>query len=317
MTSYGDTSGVHGVPPRAIHERQLDDDMLRLQRAAAASHQRGQLIEAVRVSAATVLAVAGVVVTLSGHGRAAVSVIGFFWFLMSAFVLKRVAGTTARQGALLQEMFDIRLFRLPWRSTVAGDPVPEPDVNRLARMLKRGTAKDRRITDGWYDSTAGVHHPYDVLIAQEQNLSWDARLRRRYGYFVVTAATIWTAIGLVFGLTLADATLLNTLLSFFVPSLAAYQIAFEIITGQLKVADERERLAQIVSIELRKGRPGSVQSREWQRLRDVARDIQDGILRTRMDTTRVPEWFYKRFRNNDEYDFADTAEGHRQRLAQP
>jgi SMODS-associating 4TM effector domain len=163
-----------------------------------------------------------VVVTLYGHGRAALSATGFFWFLISAFVLKRVAGTTARQGALLQEMFDITLFGLPWRSTAAGDPLAEPDVNRLARKLKRGTAKDRRITEGWYDSTAGVHHPYDVLIAQEQNLSWDARLRRRYSYFVLTAANLWTAIGLVVGLVVADATLLNTLLSFFVPSLAAY-----------------------------------------------------------------------------------------------
>jgi hypothetical protein len=59
-----------------------------------------------------------------------------------------------------------------------------------------------------------------------------------------------------------------------------------------------------------------VSARERQRLRGTARDVQDGILKTRMDTTRVPEWFYKRFRHNDERDFADTAEGHRQRLAQ-
>jgi hypothetical protein len=37
---------------------------------------------------------------------------------------------------------------------------------------------------------------------------------------------------------------------------------------------------------------------------------------TRLDPTRVPEWFYTRFRDGDERDFADTAEGHRVRLAQ-
>jgi hypothetical protein len=30
----------------------------------------------------------------------------------------------------------------------------------------------------------------------------------------------------------------------------------------------------------------------------------------------VPEWFYKRFCNDDERDFNDTAEGHRVRLGQ-
>lgn len=310
------SGGVHGVPARPIHERQLDDDMLRLQRAASASHQRGQLIEAIRVGAATALAAAGVLATLAGQGRPWVAIAGFVWFLISAFLLKRMAAATARQGALLQEVFDTTLFLLPWRPTVAGDPVPDPEVHRLARKLQRGSAKDQRITDGWYDSTADVHHPYDVLIAQEQNLAWDTRLRRRYSYLIAAAAVAWTAIGLAAGLAVADATLSDTLLSFFVPSLAAYQIAIEIWAGQQRLADERERLAKTVNTELHNARPGPIHDPEWRRLREVARDVQDGILRTRLDPTRVPEWFYRHYRDGDERDFADTAEGHRRRLAQ-
>jgi hypothetical protein len=316
MNLSTDPEGVRGIPPQAIHERQLDEDMLLLQRAAAASHQRGQLVEAVRVDAAVALAAAGVLITLIGHGRTVASIVGFFWFVVSAFLLKGLAGNTARQGALLQEMFDTALFHMPWRATVAGDPIPEPDIRRLARQLPRGSAKDKRITDGWYDPTQDVHHPYDVFIAQEQNLSWDARLRRRYSHLIAAAAILWTAIGLITGLAVANATLLDTLLSFFVPSLAAYQIAYEIWSSQRKVADERERLAKVVNTELNNGRPGSVPDTEWHRLRNVARDVQDGVLRTRLDSARVPEWFYKRFRDDDERDFGDTAEGHRVRLAQ-
>ncbi|MFD8117459.1 S-4TM family putative pore-forming effector [Streptomyces microflavus] len=316
MNLSTEPGGVHGIPSRAIHERQLEDDMLLLQRAASASHQRGQLLEAVRVTAAVLLAAAGVLITLIGHGRTAVSIAGFFWFVVSAFLLKGFAGNTARQGALLQEMFDVTLFHLPWRATVAGDPIPEPDVRRLARKLPRGSTKDERITAGWYDPTNDVHHPYDVFIAQEQNLAWDARLRRRYSYLIAATAMLWAAVGLVAGLVVANATLGDTLLSFFVPSLAAYQIAYEIWSGQRKVADERDRLTKVVNTELNNGRPGPVPDDEWHRLRSVARDVQDGVLRTRLDTTRVPEWFYKRFRDDDERDFGDTAEGHRVRLAQ-
>jgi hypothetical protein len=244
------------------------------------------------------------------------SIVGLCWFAVSAFVLRRVAGATARQGALVQEKFDTTLFHLPWRSTVAGEPIADPDVYRLARKLQPGSAKDQRITSGWYDPTSGVHHPYDVLIAQEQNLAWDARLRRRYSHVVLAAAIVWSVLGLAAGLVVADATLSETLLSFFVPSLAVYQIAIEIWVGQRRVADERERLAQIVVGELRNGRPGPVPDTDWHRLREVARDVQDGILRTRVDPTRVPEWFYRRYRDGDERDFGDTAEGHRLRLAE-
>ncbi|OXM50616.1 transposase [Amycolatopsis thailandensis] len=309
-------AGVRGIPPRAIHERQLDDDMILLQRAAAASHRRGQLLEAIRVDAALVLAVAGVVFTLVGQGRTLVLIVGCVWFVVSTFLLKGLAGNTARQGALLQEMFDTALFHMPWRSTVAGDPIPEPDVRRLARQLPQGSKKDKRITDGWYDPTHDVHHPYDVFIAQEQNLSWDARLRRRYSYLIATVAFLWTAIGLFAGLAVANATIVDTILSFVVPSLAAYQIAYDIWSSQRKVAGERERLIKVVNAELSNGHPGPVPDTEWHRLRNVARDVQDGVLRTRLEPARVPEWFYKRFRDDDEHDFGDTAEDHRVRLAQ-
>jgi hypothetical protein len=289
--------------------------MMRLQRAAAASHQRGQLIEAIRVAAAVMLAGAGIAVTLAGHGRSAVSIIGAIWFLVSAFFLRRAAGSATRQGALLQEQFDTELFCLPWRSTVAGDRVPEPDVAQLGRRLKRGGKKDQRIIDGWYDPTNGVHHPYDVLIAQEQNLGWDTRLRRRYATLVLAAALIWSGLGLIAGMLIANATIISTLLSFFIPSLAIYQIALETWTGQQRVAAERQRLNQAVTTELRTGQPGPISEADWVRLRETARDIQDGILRTRLDVSRVPEWLYRHYRSHDELDFADTAEGHRRRLA--
>jgi hypothetical protein len=312
MTSQ---AAPHGIPGRPIDERQLDESMVRLQRAAAASHQRGQLIEAIRVNAAVALAIAGIIVTLAGHGRTAVSIIGAAWFAVSAFFLRRAAASTARQGAQLQEMFDTELFYLPWRPTVAGDEVPEPDVAQLARRLSPGCKKDQRILAGWYDPTGGVQHPYDVLIAQEQNLGWDARLRRRYATLVVAAAVTWSGLGLITGLLIAGATIVSTLVSFFIPSLAIYQIALEIWIGQQRVSTERQRLNHLVTAELRAARPGAINNSEWRRLRAVARDVQDGILRTRLDVSRVPEWFYRRYRNRDELDFADTAEGHRKRLS--
>lgn len=289
--------------------------MVRLQRAAAVSHRRGQIVEAVRVDAAVLLAIAGIAVTLVGQGRSAMPIIGAGWFVLSTFLLKRQASAATRQSALLREMFDTTLFHIPWRATVAGDPVGQPDISRLARGLARGSATDRQITNGWYDSTAGVHHPYDILITQEQNLGWDARLRRRYVAFVLSAAVGWSVIGLVAGMLIGHATIADILLGFFVPSLAAYQIAVDIVAGQQRAVAERERLNRIVTEELRRARPGPVSDTEWRRVRGLARDVQDGILRTRMDANHLPEWFYRRYQQHDERDFADTAQAHRHRLA--
>jgi hypothetical protein len=167
-------SGPTGIPARAIHQRQLDDDMLLLQRAASASHRHGQILEAARNATAIGLAGGGLVFTLLGQGRTALAILGCTWFIASAFVLKAKASATVREGAVLQEQLDTALFDLPWRRAVAGDPLAGHDVSRLALKIKKGGKRDKRITGGWYDPTHGVHHPFDVLIALEQNLAWDA-----------------------------------------------------------------------------------------------------------------------------------------------
>lgn len=315
MTTQNPTLGPAGIPARPIHERQLDDDMVRLQRAASVSHRNGQIIDAVRNVAALTLAAVGLVVTSVGHGRTVWTILGAAWFLISYFLLKNLMSATAKQGALLQEQFDTTLFDLPWRQAAAGDPVPDHDVRRLARKLPVGGKRDQRITSGWYDPTTGVHHPYDVFISQEQNLAWDARLRRNYSFWITTAAISWVVLGAIVVGLFGNATIPQAVLSFYVPSLAALQLALEIRSGQHKVADERERLAKIVQTELRNALPGPVPEAERNRLRAVARDVQDGIHRTRLDVARVPEWLYRYHRDNDERDFGDTAEGHRQRLA--
>lgn len=315
MTAQNIAVEPSGIPPRPIHERQLDDDMVKLQRASTVSHRLGQRLEAARNTTALILAAVGLVVTATGHGRTFVTALGVMWFVISTFLLKSAMSGTARQGALLQEQFDTTLFHMHWRSAVTGDRLPDHDVARLARKLKPGGKRDLRITSGWYDPTHDVHHPLDVLIAQEQNLAWDARLRRSYSNWIIATAIVWAGLGLVVVGLFSSATVLQAIVSFYAPSAAAFQLATEIAHGQRRVADERERLAKIVLTELRSARPGPLPIDERKRLCGVARDVQDGIFRTRLDVSRVPEWFYRRARKTDERDFADTAEGHRVRLA--
>jgi hypothetical protein len=315
VTPSADAAAPRGVPTRGIHERQLDEDLVLLQRAATVSHQCGQQLEALRILAAVVLALAGVVVTFTGHGRTIVSIVGFFWFAVSVVLLKALAGRTARTGAILQEMFDTALFYLPWHNTLVGDRIPDHEVHRLARSVRLGGERDERITDGWYVTTAGVHHPYDALIAHEQNLGWDSRLRRRYGYVIAGAAGAWTVAGIALGVGVPGTTVQQILLSFFIPSLSAYGLAHDAWLAQIRVAEQRERLAETVTTELQRGSSGPVEEGEWHRLRAICRDVQDGIFRTRLESTRVPEWFYKLFRPGDEHDFGASAEDHRRRLA--
>jgi hypothetical protein len=72
------------------------------------------------------------------------------------------------------------------------------------------------------------------------------------------------------------------------------------------------------------GQPFWLDVPEWPLSRDLGVPMwfigkftvaDDGIFRTRLDVARVPEWLYRHQRTTDEHDFADTAEGHRRKLA--
>ena len=258
-----------------------------------------------------VLALVGVALTAAGEGVVPMGVAGLAWLLVSAG-LRLVSNHSAKTAALIQEQFDTTLFYLPWRDEVAGEQVPDHDIAQLENRVKRGGVADRRITAGWYDPTDGLHHPLDVLVSQEQNLAWDSRLRRRYARTVLGVAIVWTLIGI--GLCLGSDAVIDPLTTFFVPSLGAYGLAGEIWNSQIDIASERERLAKDVRRELHNAASGPISVAESRRLRGFARNVQDGILRTRLSASRVPEWFYKRFRTSDEADFASAAEQHRRRL---
>ena len=77
----------------------------------------------------------------------------------------------------------------------------------------------------------------------------------------------WSGLGLIAGLLIAGATIVSTVVSFFIPSLAIYQVAPEICLGQQRVSTERQRLNHLVTAELRAACPGAISNSEWRRLR--------------------------------------------------
>ncbi|WP_327097541.1 S-4TM family putative pore-forming effector [Nocardia vinacea] len=70
-------------------------------------------------------------------------ILGASCFLVSVSLLEAAARGASRERALLQEMFDTLVFHLPWRSTVAGEPVAQHDVARLARGVVPGSRADQ------------------------------------------------------------------------------------------------------------------------------------------------------------------------------
>lgn len=304
-----------GVPDVPLHQRQHDSDETDLQRAAAAVHKHTQQLATAQEVGAVIMAVAGIVSAITGALQGTTAIAGFLWFVISGFGLNYFARKTTEEAAYIQEVFDCRLFYLDWNDTLgSADDLSRDRVLALAKQVKADSDDEARIRDGWYDDATGLEHPFDVLCAQEQNLRWDMRLRKRFKNTLLTLGIGWTALGVVVGLT-TGTTVYQTFLVVFVPAAAAYALGRERFRVQQQVWRERDRLARIVGQVLANTPPGHTPTPDERAdLRLLARRVQDGIFRTRAEFGRVPNLLYTRNRDRDEDDFNNVAQVHRTHL---
>jgi hypothetical protein len=294
----------------SIGAKQNTPDMLNFLRAATVLYLRAQRIEMTRATICVLLAGAGAVVAFTIGTAPIVASMGGAWALvMVAGVIpwtRRLKG----QAALFQEQFDTELFGLAWNSAVGGAKPTPYDRNRLARRLP--ASRNGKLRD-WYVDTSGIPYPYDVLLCQQQNLGWDARLRRRWAQTIMWLILSWTTAGLTVGY-LGELKVSEVLLSWFVPSLGALILGLENYRGQVDLAAERERVTPLVQGALdQAGQPPQAADR----LLVTARQVQDVILVTRRQPGWIPGWFYAGFREADEQDFRTSADTIRARFINP
>ncbi|MBW8793014.1 MAG: hypothetical protein JF597_05305 [Streptomyces sp.] len=259
-------------------------------RAMTVSHRRAQRLANARTGVSLLLAAAGLGTVLLPRFTVTVTVLGGLWAVAYSVGLTSWESNEARRAALLQELFDVRLFRLEWNGPMAGPPPAPQQVNGLSRRFRGDEAE---LLD--YYEIPELPRPYDVLACQQQNLGWGARVRRRYARTVLTAMIAWLVLGLVAGLS-ARMSVLDLLLLWYVPSLGAVMTGLEVCRIQWEVAAERERVMELLEARVAAGGDPAA-------LLGFARQVQDVIFQSRQRHTRVPDWFFHRFKNTDRADF--------------
>ncbi|MFF4144802.1 S-4TM family putative pore-forming effector [Streptomyces sp. NPDC001698] len=274
---------------RILSEQNGEAALHRL-RAMTVSHRRAQRLANARMGVSVLLAVSGLVTVFVPHVSASVTVVGGVWAVAHSVGLTQWESSEARRAALLQESFDVRLFHLEWNSAMVGSP---PASHLISSLSRRYSGEEAELRD--YYEIPELPHPYDVVACQLQNLGWGARVRRRYARTVLAAVLLWLGGGLVVGLT-TRMEVLDLVLLWYVPSLGAAMMGLEVCRTQWQVAAERERVMELLEARVAAGGDTGA-------LMGFARQVQDVIFHSRQRYTRVPDWFFRRFKSTDRADF--------------
>ncbi len=178
-----------------IPSRQASDENRGLLRARDRNYRAAKVTQGLLIMVSILLPVMGVwLVPQVPEIQPYLALASLILLVMETALFDRIQKDRLKRGAKLQEQFDTDVFGLPWNRFVAGALVEHEDVRKLS--AKPLSDKREAHFQAWYEVCIG-RLPLHLarLIGQRTNISYDARLRRRYGDWLLTLT-------LLFGVTL-------------------------------------------------------------------------------------------------------------------
>lgn len=222
------------------------------------------------------------------------AMLGLALLLIDVGILDRLQKDRIKRGAKLQEEFDTKVLQLPWNRFVAGTVVDHEDV-RAASARRLPEERETQISCWYEPCVAEVPIHLARLICQRTNISYDSRLRRKYGNWLLnTTVTLFLVLmffGLVFELSLSE--MLLTVLVPFTP------FANWVLREYRKQVDTAASLATLKA-EFEKLWEKALANTSPEELKKGSRELQDAIYQHRASNPLVFDWVYYRLRNRNE-----------------
>lgn len=189
-------------------------------------------------------------------------------------------------AATIQQEFDINVYSMVWDRRLFGK---RKNLNgEIAAASKKIMLNEREkeTLKNWYRPEVDALPLEDGIAAcQKENFSWDAGLRRRYKVFLIVLLFVIIVIHVVLGIIKAEQ------LQEFLLRLVTISSALKwIITTLDGINEDLNRMEEI---------EWSVYSNEMKTLGDLV-VTQRNIFENRKVATKIPDWFYRIFKNNDE-----------------
>jgi hypothetical protein len=237
-----------------------------------------------RAGGATVLAVAGPFIAGSLPAyRIAIASLGVAFAIVSEALLRHLEVSKVRQAVLVQEQFDVEVYRLLWNRNLVGRRLmPELIVAASRRFLG-----DREKLRNWYPDTGNIDRLLAILLCQRLNMVWDVRQRRRFAALAVFATSGLFGAGVVAGLILRES-LADYVLGILSPSISAYIIGAQISQQHWEIAASKESVEETIN-----GLWGARMNDKSALTELDCRQVQDRIYMLRGRSPVLPDWLYQ------------------------
>lgn len=214
--------------------------------------------------------------------------------LLDTGIIERLQKERVKRGARLIEEFDVEVLGLKWNRFIAGQQVDHEDVRSASAKLL-SPKREQELASWYYACVSEVPLPFGRLICQRTNISYDARMRKKYGstllYGAIGLGVVLIVLGLVYNLNLA-----GLMLAVVVPSAPVLTWA---LREQRRQLDTAATLATLKS-EFEKMWDKALAGASDAEMQQNSRDLQNVIYQHRASAPLVFDWVYSCLRSGNE-----------------
>jgi hypothetical protein len=281
------TTASRPVPPgSAARIRERQDQPEHLQRLLAYSHlyRIAQRWHRARAFGTLLLATVAPIISLLFPSTSDIlAAVSAGWLVAGRTILSWLEEHQTQLAVRVQELYDTRLFKLPWNTALAGrEPAPEDVASAAARVRD-----DSRYRDWYSIDLADTPWPGDVLLCQRMSMIWSRRDHRAYGTAILITGIAWFLLGLAIALA-RDLSLADYLIKIFLPSSPALLDCTELARSHWRHAARRENAEHDIQDiwDAHCDDPAGIDPA-------ACRNVQDTAYLLRRHGPRVPGFFYQ------------------------
>jgi len=189
----------------------------------------------------------------------------------------------------IQEEFDSNLYDLKWNDLLCEEKVENETIIKLSKNYFENDLKD------WYSKEikSNLDHEIAVLFCQKSNVYWDKDLRKKYNVFLygllVVYYVLFFIIGYVKNIPFETFTLL------ILPSLTFLKFQIQLINNQNQIINKKEIITNKINFFF-----NNYKSNKSKPLQTDLRELQNAIFSLRCHISKIPNWFYKIYKNSHE-----------------
>ena len=285
-----------------ITKLQAKPEMVRLIWARDRTYQAAKYTLGWFVFGTAAIPVIGAVTSVFWPGlKPALALISLILLLLDVGLIDRLQKERLKRGAKLQEEFDTKAFELPWNKFVAGDKVAPEDVAEAASAPM--PANRQKEIETWYEACVSrVPIAYGRLVCQRTNISYDSRLRQRYGNWLF-GTTLVLALTVLIVDVLLDPKFTDVILGL---AMVTPMLSWSLreYRRQLDTCNSQQNLQS----EFKTFWTNALEGASDEDLKSGSRQLQDAIYQHRASAPLVFDWVYNGMRSKNESEAHAAAE---------